>query len=124
LNHSSTDFYAYIAEQVERLAGPDAEDAWLSLVDLGPEALPLLVETLAAEKRPSVRAAVVSILWQPRLPEVVPVLPTAARLSPRCVRNRHPATGVERGSALDEFEALGLGQHRSNDNWLAEVDVL
>jgi hypothetical protein len=28
--------------------------------------------------------------------------------------------GVERGSVRDEFDALGLGRHRSNESWLAE----
>jgi hypothetical protein len=27
--------------------------------------------------------------------------------------------GVERGTAQDEFDALGLGRHRSNDSWLS-----
>lgn len=29
--------------------------------------------------------------------------------------------GVDRGSARDEFEALGLGRHRSNESWLSEA---
>jgi hypothetical protein len=29
--------------------------------------------------------------------------------------------GVARGSIKDEFDALGLGRHRSNDSWLSEV---
>jgi len=28
--------------------------------------------------------------------------------------------GVERGMARDEFDALGLGDHRSNEKWLSE----
>jgi len=31
--------------------------------------------------------------------------------------------GVERGSALDEFDALGLGRHRSNEAWLSETST-
>jgi hypothetical protein len=27
--------------------------------------------------------------------------------------------GVDRGAALDEFDALGLGRHRSNESWLS-----
>jgi hypothetical protein len=30
--------------------------------------------------------------------------------------------GVERGDARDEFDALGLGRHRSNEAWLADGD--
>jgi hypothetical protein len=29
--------------------------------------------------------------------------------------------GVNRGSVRDEFDALGLGRHRSNGSWLAEA---
>ena len=29
--------------------------------------------------------------------------------------------GVKRGSVRDEFDALGLGKHRSNDSWLARA---
>jgi hypothetical protein len=29
--------------------------------------------------------------------------------------------GVKRGAARDEFDALGLGQHRSNESWLSEA---
>ena|SRR5436190_8542052 len=29
--------------------------------------------------------------------------------------------GVERGTARDEFDALGLGRHRSNEGWLSEA---
>jgi hypothetical protein len=28
--------------------------------------------------------------------------------------------GVERGAKRDEFDALGLGQHRSNESWMTE----
>ncbi len=28
--------------------------------------------------------------------------------------------GVARGQAIDEFDALGLGKHRSNEKWLAQ----
>jgi hypothetical protein len=30
--------------------------------------------------------------------------------------------GVDRGAVRDEFDALGLGRHRSNDRWLAGLD--
>ena len=29
--------------------------------------------------------------------------------------------GVDRGAVRDEFDALGLGRHRSNESWLSEV---
>jgi hypothetical protein len=29
--------------------------------------------------------------------------------------------GVERGPVRDEFDALGLGRHRSNESWLSEA---
>lgn len=29
--------------------------------------------------------------------------------------------GVQKGTALDEFDALGLGKYRSTDDWLKEV---
>jgi len=31
--------------------------------------------------------------------------------------------GVERGAVRDEFDALGLGRHRSNESWLSEAST-
>jgi hypothetical protein len=43
-------------------------------------------------------------------------VPTPLLEGDRAVRH----LGVERGSARDEFDALGLGRHRSNESWLSE----
>lgn len=44
-----------------------------------------------------------------------PPTPLADHAINRCLRQ----IGVSRGSALDEFDALGLGRHRSNEDWIA-----
>ena len=41
--------------------------------------------------------------------------------SERAINRAARALGVERGEAFDEFDALGLGRHRSNYHWLTEV---
>jgi hypothetical protein len=39
----------------------------------------------------------------------------------RAINQAMRHVGVDRGAALDEFEALGLGRHRSNEAWLSET---
>ena len=43
--------------------------------------------------------------------------PLLERAINRAVRH----LGVERGGSLYEFDALGLGRHRSNEAWVAEA---
>lgn len=54
----------YIATNVARLDGPDADDAFHNLADLGDRAVPLLVDAYAASACAAVRAEVVGILWR------------------------------------------------------------
>jgi len=54
-----------------------------------------------------------------------PDLREASKLAPiplrqRAINQAVRHVGVDRGAALDEFEALGLGRHRSNEAWLSE----
>ena len=53
---------AYVDYYVSRLSGPMADDAWHSLVEAGPTALPEVVRAFGAAGAPSVKAYLVQII--------------------------------------------------------------
>jgi hypothetical protein len=55
-----------------------------------------------------------SDLWQDGKCAPTPLLEGAINQAARLI-------GVDRGSVRDEFDALGLGRHRSNESWLSEA---
>lgn len=65
---------AYVAGYVAQLVGPDGEDAWRSLVEAGPAALPYLLEALDAAVDPHLRASLVRVVAEYRSTEAVPLL--------------------------------------------------
>ena len=54
----------YVAYYLDRLEGPEAENAFHSLIEAPVEAVPLLVEAYHQQSCSSKRAAIVEILWQ------------------------------------------------------------
>ena len=44
--------------------------------------------------------------------------PAKSRLGP--INGALRRMGVERGAALDEFDAVGLGRYRDNDDWIGQ----
>jgi len=64
----------YVSHYVAQLAGPNHENAWHSLVEVGSTALPLVVEALGAASDPRVRFSLVTVISEYRSAEAVPVL--------------------------------------------------
>ena len=65
---------AYVARYVAQLAGADGEDAWHSLVEAGPAALPHLAKALDAAADPHLRTSLVRVAAEYRSTEAVPLL--------------------------------------------------
>jgi hypothetical protein len=65
---------AYVDYYVSRLSGPMADDAWHSLVEAGPTALPEVVRAFGAAGAPSVKAYLVQIISEYRSSECIPFL--------------------------------------------------
>jgi HEAT repeat protein len=82
---------------IQRLTGPDGEDAYHSLVEADDAVVPLLIEASRVERNSAIRAELVEIIWQHRLPETVRFLAEALD---------DPAPEVWK-SALDGLVALG-----------------
>jgi HEAT repeat protein len=64
----------YVVFYAAQLAGPNGENAWHSLVEAGPTALPHLAEALDASADPRVRAALLRVVSEYRSAEAVPLL--------------------------------------------------
>jgi HEAT repeat protein len=86
-----------VAYYIGRLRGPDGEDAYHSLIEADDAVVPLLIEAFGVQKDMNVRAELVEIVWQHRLPETVGFLARALD---------DPAPEVWK-SALDGLVALG-----------------
>ncbi len=59
---------------VQRLSGPEAEDAWHSLVEEGPAALPFLLNSFASTKDKEIQIRLLQIVCQYRSEEAIPFL--------------------------------------------------
>jgi hypothetical protein len=70
-----------------------------------------------------------SVVWQAGVVVLGPVVTSNEGPDPsplpleRAINRAARAVGVARGERLDEFDALGLGRHRSNHDWLAAAGV-
>jgi HEAT repeat protein len=64
----------YVVFYAAQLAGPNGENAWHSLVEAGPTALPHPAEALNAAADPRVRASLVRVVSEYRSAEAVPLL--------------------------------------------------
>jgi hypothetical protein len=73
------DLREYVDDYVSQLSGPMADDAWHSLVEAGPTALPEVVRAFGAASDPSVKAYLVQVISEYRSSECVPFLETLLR---------------------------------------------
>jgi len=62
----------YVDDYVPQLSGPKADDAWHSLVEAGPAALPYVVKAFDAARDPDVRISLVHVISEYRSAEAVP----------------------------------------------------
>ena len=82
---------------LDQLRDGACEDAFFGLLDLGPEAMPLLIAAAAEPENHDVRANLVEVIWQYRRPEAVAFLGAA-------LDNSEPAVWQQ---ALDGLVVLG-----------------
>ncbi len=66
-----------IQHYIERLAGKGGEDAWHSLVEDGPDALPFIEDAFASEQRSEVRTLLIEAIGEIRQPASVTLLAKA-----------------------------------------------
>jgi hypothetical protein len=91
------DLNSYTTYYLERLKGVDWDTAYHSLIDADHAILPMLIHAYRTEADPTVRATLVEIIWQHRVPETVSFLSEA-------LNDNHPEVWK---NALDGFVALG-----------------
>jgi len=72
-------FASPIAYYLERYHQGYEENAWFSLVELEPEALPELMAAYKAAIKAELRAFLLHVIWQHRQPSVIPFLGEALR---------------------------------------------
>jgi len=70
-----TDSERFVAHHSERLRA--GEDAFFPLIEAEDAVVPILIEACRAEHDPDVRAALVEIIWQHRIPETIEFLSQA-----------------------------------------------
>ena len=66
-----------VADYVEQLRGSDSENAYHSLIEADDAVVPLLIKAFRATRDTSVRADLVDIIWQHRIPTTVDFLSEA-----------------------------------------------
>jgi hypothetical protein len=92
-----TDWHEYAAIYLERLRGPDSENAYHSLIEADDAIIPILIDAYRAEQDFEIRSDLVEIIWQHRLPNTIGFLSEAID---------DPAPDVWK-SALDGLVAIG-----------------
>lgn len=92
-----TDLKEYAYHYIKQLAGPEADNAWHSLVEADHAIIPFLVEAFRIEPATKTRSLLVSVIWQHRLPETLDFLTEA-------LDDRAPEVWK---SALDGLVTLG-----------------
>ena len=73
------DLRRYVQEHVSQLSGAKADDARHSLVEVGPDALPLLMESFNGLNESGVRAALIGVISELRSAQAVPFLAALLR---------------------------------------------
>lgn len=68
------DHRQYVDEYVSQLSGARADDAWHSLVEAGPAAMPQLIAAYTRADEPHVKVALVSVISEWRNADAVPFL--------------------------------------------------
>ncbi len=91
------DLPSYAACNLERLKARDWEAAYHSLIEADHAIIPILVNAYRTEAEPTVRATLVEIIWQHRVPETISFLSEA-------LDDNHPEVWK---NALDGIVALG-----------------
>ena len=86
-----------VAVGVRQLSGPDRENAYHRLLDLGEAALPFLAKALELEANTSVRSTLVEIVWHTRSANALPLLA-------HCLQDSDPYVWK---AALDGLVTLG-----------------
>jgi HEAT repeat protein len=69
-----TEFKEIIDHYVRQLSTPQSENAWFSLVDEGPAALPYLVEAFKSNADAAVRIRLIQIICQYQSQDAIPFL--------------------------------------------------
>lgn len=118
---------AFVAHYVARLDGPESEDALHSLLEAGPQILPQLSATFDRSASPRIRAQLVRIMGQARVPGAVDALANALRdrasevwkaALDGLVTIGGPASEAVLQSAL---ASAGSGEYEVPVDWLAEA---
>ncbi len=78
------DLRELVGYYVERLSGPEAENAWHSLVEEGPAALPYLLNSFGSAEDKEVQIRLLQIVCQYRSEEAIPFL--AGNYTIQCLR--------------------------------------
>jgi len=91
------DLDSHSAYHLQRLKGPDREDAYRSLIQADDAIVPALIEAYRTETEPAIRATLVEIIWKHQLPETISFLSEA-------LYDNHPEVWK---NALKGFVALG-----------------
>jgi HEAT repeat protein len=68
---------ARIAWYLDRLRRGKVNDAFFDLIELGPSALPILIDAFRREPDNSVRAFLLNVIWEFRSPASIPILADA-----------------------------------------------
>jgi hypothetical protein len=92
-----TDWDEYAPYCLHRLQGPESESAYHDLVAADHAVVSILIDAFRAEQDPEIRALLVDIIWQHRLPETAGFLTEA-------LADLHPEVWK---SALDGLVTLG-----------------
>jgi HEAT repeat protein len=92
-----TDWREYAAYYIERLGGPDRDNAYHSLIEADNAIIPILIDAFHSEQNPSIRSQLVEVIWQHRLAETIQFLSQVLG---------DPAPEVWK-SALDGLVAIG-----------------
>ncbi|HEV8717505.1 MAG TPA: HEAT repeat domain-containing protein, partial [Candidatus Binatia bacterium] len=71
------DLDSYSTYYLERLKGSDWEDAYDSLIEADDAVVPILIKAYRTEAEPTVRATLVKIISQHRVPETISFLSEA-----------------------------------------------
>jgi HEAT repeat protein len=91
------DLNSYTAYYLEKLKGDDWDAAYHSLIEADHATIPILIDAYRTEAEPAIRATLVEIIWQHRVPETISFLSEA-------LYDNHPEVWK---NALDGFVALG-----------------
>jgi HEAT repeat protein len=91
------DLREHVADYVRDLSGPARDDAWHSLVEVGPDALPYLIEAFHVSSDASAKLGLARVIAEYRSEDALPFFA-------ECLRNAEPDIWK---AALDGLVSLG-----------------